>query len=163
MAAEPRAPAAEKEPLSFSPTTSFTGNRPGGAANGRLRQVAVRVQLPLGLRPDDRVDMRLDDPARIGVERNLRFVAGDDLVQLVLVEQREDLVIVVDKGHQLVERHAGHEEAGAKHHVHHRAVARRMQGGLREIELGVLELGARRLDLRLRDLHLRFAPWRSAP
>ena len=80
---------------------------------------------------------------------------GFDLVQLVLAEQREDLVLVVDERHDLVERHAGHEEAGPEHHVHHRAVARRDDGRLRQIPSRVLELRARRLDLRLRDLHLR--------
>ena len=77
------------------------------------RQVAGRVELPLRLRPDDRVDVRLDDAARVGVERDLRFVAGLDLVQLVLAEQREDLVLVVDERHHFVERHAGDEEARA--------------------------------------------------
>ena len=43
------------------------------------------------------------------------FVARLDLVQLVLTEQREDLVLVVDERHDLVERHAGDEEAGTQH------------------------------------------------
>ena len=80
---------------------------------------------------------------------------GIDLVQLVLAEQREDLVLVVDERHHLVERHAGDEEAGPQHHVHHRPVARRDHRRLRQLPAGVLELRARRVDLRLRDLHLR--------
>ncbi len=80
---------------------------------------------------------------------------GDDLVQLVLVEEREDLVLVVDERHDFVERHAGDEEARPKHHVDHRAVAGREHRRLRQIPLRVLELRLRRLDLRLRRLYLR--------
>src|SRR4029450_919045 len=36
---------------------------------GRLWQVAAGVHLPLRLRPQDRVDVRLDDAPRIGIER----------------------------------------------------------------------------------------------
>ena len=103
----------------------MTGKRPGGGTNVVLRQVAGGLELSLALRPDDRVHVGLDDAARIGVERDLRLVARLDLVQLVLAEQREDLILVVDEGHHLVERHAGDEEAGAEHDVHHRAVAGR--------------------------------------
>ena len=77
-----------------------------------------------------------------------------DLVQLVLAEQREDLVLVVDERHDLVERHAGDEEAGAQHDVHHRAVARREDGRLRQLPPGVIELGPGGIHLRLRDTHL---------
>ena len=99
--------------------------------------------------------MRLDDAARVGVERDLRFVARRDLVQFVLVEHREDLVFGVDEGHDLVERHAGHEIARSQHHVDHRAVSRRDHRRLFQVPAGVLELGARRVDLRLSDPHLR--------
>ena len=58
-------------------------------------------------------------------------------MQLVLAEQREDLVLVVDERHHLVERHPGHEEAGTQHHVDHRAVAGRAHGGLRQLPLRV--------------------------
>jgi hypothetical protein len=54
--------------------------------------------------------VRLDDAARVGVERDLRFVPGFDLVQLVLVEERKDLVLGVDEGHHLG-THAADEEA----------------------------------------------------
>ena len=79
---------------------------------------------------------------------------GDDLVQLVLVEEREDLILVVDERHDFVERHAGDEEARPQHDVHHGAVAGRDDRRLRQIPLRVLELCPRRLDLRLRCLHL---------
>ena len=44
----------------------------------RARKIARRVELSLGLRPDHRVHVRLDDSSGVGLEHNLDFVAGDD-------------------------------------------------------------------------------------
>jgi hypothetical protein len=54
-----------------------------------LRQRAAKRQLPRAGGPDDGVDLAFDDPVRIGPERNLRFVAGLDVAQLVLGIERK--------------------------------------------------------------------------
>ncbi len=121
----------------------------------RSRQIAGGLDLSLALGPDDRVDVGLDDPPRIGVQRDLGVVPRLDLMELVLAEQRENLILLVDEGHHLVERHAGHEESRPQHDIDHRPVARREDGCLRQLPAGGLELGARRVDLRLRHPDLR--------
>ena len=64
-------------------------------------------------------------------------------MQLVLVEQREDLMLVVDEGHHFVERHAGDEEARPQHDVDHRAVAGREDRRLRQVPLRAFSSCAR--------------------
>jgi len=46
----------------------------------------------------NRIDLRLDDLARVGEQHDLGFVARPHLVQLVLVEERDDGVVVLDPG-----------------------------------------------------------------
>ncbi len=120
-----------------------------------LRQFAGRRDLSLRLRPEHRIDLRLDDAARIGVERNLGVIARLHLVQFVLAEQREDLPVLVDERHHIEERHAGHEGARTKLHVDHRAVARRDHRRLRQLPACVVELRAGGVDLGFRHAQVR--------
>ena len=89
--------------MSCSATTSFTGNLPGGGVNVVLGRSPDASICPCACAQMTESTCALMIAPRIGVERDLRFVARLDLVQLVLVEQREDLVLVVDEGHDLVE------------------------------------------------------------
>ena len=70
-------------------------------------------------------------------------------MQLVLIEEREDLILVVHERHHFVERQARNEEAGPQHDVDHRAVAWSDHRRLRQIPPRIFELRPRRLDLRL--------------
>ncbi len=81
----------------------------------------------------------------IRLEREFGVVARCDLVQLVLVEERDDLAVGLDERHHRIERHAGDERAGPQRQVDDVAVAGREDGRLLEFPLGVGEVG---LDLR---------------
>ena len=111
------------------------------------RQRVLLGDLALALRPDDRIDLGLEDVARIGRQIELGFVAGLDLVQLVLVVQRDDLVGLLDEGHRRRDREGRRERAGAQLHVDRVAVGGRDDGRLLELPVRVFELGA---DLRHR-------------
>ncbi len=85
----------------------------------------------------------------IGLERELGFVPRLHLVQLVLVEERDDLPVGFDQRHHRIERQPGDEAARAQLQVDHVAVARRARGRLLEVPLRVLELRADLRDLRV--------------
>ena len=113
----------------------------------RRRQLRADGELALALGPDDRVHLGLEHLARDRREDELGLVARVDLVQLVLVVERDHLVGVLDEGHRRRDRERGRERAGAQLHVDRIAVRRRHHGRLRELPAGVVELGP---DLRHR-------------
>ena len=103
-----------------------------------LRQRAGERQLALALRPDDRIDLGLDDAARIGRQRDLGLVAGLHFVQLVLPEEGEDDVILFDEAHDRQHRQLRDRRARAQLQVDHVAVGRRIDRRFVQLPLRVL-------------------------
>ena len=131
-----------------------TAKRPGGSgADSGLRDRPAHRDLALALRPHDGVDRRLDDATRIGLERDLRLVAGRHLMQLVLVKEGDDLELVLDEGQHRLEAERGGELARAQLQVDDRAVGRRIEDGLTELPLRSGELSLDLRDFRLIVAH----------
>src|SRR4051812_2407988 len=132
-----------------------------GVASGRRRHHArhrdgaARLQLPLALRPNDRVHLALDDFARQRLERELDLVARLDLVQLVLVVEADYLAVRLEQRHDRVHRNAGDEPAGTQLQVDDVAFAGRARRGLLQHPACVLELRAHLRYIRDLSLHRR--------
>ena len=107
---------------------SRTAKRPGGSGTGPVcGRVGAHRDLPLPLGPDDRVHARLDDLARIGLERDLGLVARLHLVQFVLVIQGNDLELILHKGHHGNRTERRRHLARPQLEVDHRSVGWRVE------------------------------------
>lgn len=112
-----------------------------------LRNGSAQGHLSLSLRPHDGVHLALDDAARAGLERNLRFIARLHFGELVLMKERDHLILVFDEAHHRRHWQPRNERARPQLQIDYRAVSRRIDTGLRKIPLRLREL-----RLVLRDL-----------
>src|SRR5262245_45668480 len=104
----------------------------------------AHLHLALSLGPHDGIDARLDDSTRVGLQRDLGFVTRLHVVELVLVIKRNDLELILHKGHDRLETEGSSELPGPQLQIDDGAISRRIEHGLTQLPLGVLEL---RLDL----------------
>src|SRR5262245_61399682 len=98
--------------------------------------------------PHDRVHLALDDPARVGLEEDLRLVAWFDIPQLVLViESKNPGVILLDKAHHSIGGDRRRAYAGPEREIRHATVGRREIRRTLEIELRINQVRFRLFDL----------------
>src|SRR5215831_3480137 len=113
------------------------------------RYGSARKNLAGARGPDDRVDLGLDDLPRIGLQRELGFVSGLDLVQLVLPVESDDAAGRLGQRHHRIDGNSGNEATGPKLQVDDVAIARRTGRGLVEVPFRAFELSADLRDLRV--------------
>src|SRR5262249_46059305 len=99
--------------------------------------------------PHDRVHLALDDPARVGLEEDLRLVAWFDIPQLVLViESKNPGIILLDKTHYGIGGDRRRAYAGPEREIRHATVGRREIRRTLEIELRINQVRFRLFNLR---------------
>ena len=100
--------------------------------------------------PQDGVHLALDDPTRIGLQKDFRLVAWLDIAQLVLViESKNPGVILLDKAHHGIGGDRRRAHAGLESEIRHATVGRREMDAAVEIVFRIDQVCFRLADLRL--------------
>ena len=111
-----------------------------------LRDPARRSQLTSALRPDDGIDLRVDDPPGQGGERELSPIAGLDEPEFIRLKQRDDLIRPLRRRTLPVLTATGRRRTRPQLHIDRVAVGWRIHCRLIEVPLSVGHIGAAAID-----------------